>query len=326
MEFCPTRQAESRKTLFAAQESGKYVCQAGACRMHRRYDGINIPIEIIRTLVAIADLGSYSKAGEKLGLSQPAISAQVKRAQGLVGGTILERRAPGGVALTPLGKLVLNHARTMLAANDQILSLCGSATESQLVRVGLCTMYAVDFLRIAAAEGWDDRLTMTCGHSIEVVAKGLSDGYLDIACLVDPPEGCGQTIAEWHEEFVWVRSREFVLSPGAAIPLVCWPGSVLDQPPIKALESARLAYRVAFTSADYHSRMAAVAAGLGLMGLSKRHIGKSLVIAKEHYLPPLSPLRAVICMRSGIPMTKVDRVFQMLKKLPGASAIERSAA
>ncbi len=59
--------------------------------MHRRYQHINIPTEIVRTLVVIAEMGSFSKAGEKLGLSQPAISAQMKRLQVLVGGTIFER-------------------------------------------------------------------------------------------------------------------------------------------------------------------------------------------------------------------------------------------
>ncbi len=293
--------------------------------MHRRYDGINIPIEIIRTLVAIADLGSYSKAGEKLGLSQPAISAQVKRAQVLVGGAIFDRRAPGGVELTALGRLVLNYARTMLAANDQILSLCGSATESQLVRLGLCTMYAADFVKIVAAEGRDDRLTMTCGNSIEVVAKSLSDGYLDIACLADPPSEYGQVIAEWQEDFVWARSREFVLSLGAPIPLVCWPGGVADQPPLLALERAQLAYRVVFTSADYHARMAAAAAGIGLLGISRRHVGKSLIVAKEHYLPPLPPIRVVICVRSGVPMTKVGAIVKLLEKL-APTGLQRNAA
>jgi DNA-binding transcriptional LysR family regulator len=81
--------------------------------MHRRYEGINIPIEVIRTLVAISDLGSYSRAGAKLGLTQPAISAQVKRAQAMVGGALFERTGPGAIGLTPLGGLVLRHARTM---------------------------------------------------------------------------------------------------------------------------------------------------------------------------------------------------------------------
>src|SRR5215471_1793954 len=120
--------------------------------MHRRYEGINIPIEIIRTLVAIADLGSYSRAGVKLGLTQPAISAQVKRAQTMVGGTLFERTGPGAIALTP------------------------SASDSQLVRVGICTMYAVDFIKIATEEDWINRLTVICGNSIDVIAKNLSDG------------------------------------------------------------------------------------------------------------------------------------------------------
>jgi DNA-binding transcriptional LysR family regulator len=283
--------------------------------MHRRYEGINIPIEIIRTLVAIADLGSYSRAGVKLGLTQPAISAQVKRAQAMVGGALFERSAPGAIVLTPLGGLVLRHARTMLAANDQILALAGSASDSHPVRVGICTMYAVDFIKLATEEDWINRLTVICGNSIEVIAKNLADGYIDIACLMDPPSGCGDILAEWQEESVWVRASDFVLSPGAPIPLVCWPGSAMDQPSMKALERARRAYRVTFTSSDYHARIAAVGAGIGLMATSHRHMEKSLVIATEHYLPPLSPVRAVICMRPGISFTKVDEIASLLRRL-----------
>ena len=58
--------------------------------MHRRYQHLNIPIEIVRTVVAIAETGSLSKAGERLGLSQPAVSSQVKRLQNLIGGAFFE--------------------------------------------------------------------------------------------------------------------------------------------------------------------------------------------------------------------------------------------
>ena len=45
--------------------------------MYRRNQHVNIPIEIVRTVVAISETGSLSKAGERLGLSQPAISSQM---------------------------------------------------------------------------------------------------------------------------------------------------------------------------------------------------------------------------------------------------------
>src|SRR6266567_1359326 len=56
--------------------------------MHRRYDSKHIPIELLRTFVAIADLGNFTKAAQELELTQPAISAQMKRLQQLMGGEI----------------------------------------------------------------------------------------------------------------------------------------------------------------------------------------------------------------------------------------------
>lgn len=96
----------------------------GGSKMHWRYQNINIPTEVVRTVVAISELGSFSKAGARLGLSQPAISAQMKRLQMLVGGDVFERTG-GGLSLTPKGRLVLTQARKLLEANDQILSIGG---------------------------------------------------------------------------------------------------------------------------------------------------------------------------------------------------------
>jgi hypothetical protein len=66
----------------------------------------------------------------------------------------------------------------------------------------------------------------------------------------------------------------------------------MDQPSIAALERARLAYRVIFTSSDHYARSAAVGAGIGLMATSRRHMEKSLVIAKERYLSPVRDLHS----------------------------------
>jgi len=47
---------------------------------------INIPTELLRTFVAVVDLRSFTKAAQSLGITQPAVSAQVKRLQQLLGG------------------------------------------------------------------------------------------------------------------------------------------------------------------------------------------------------------------------------------------------
>ena len=43
----------------------------------------NIPTDLLRTLVAVIDLRSFTKAAASLGLTQPAVSAQIQRLQNL---------------------------------------------------------------------------------------------------------------------------------------------------------------------------------------------------------------------------------------------------
>src|ERR1700749_3292563 len=106
--------------------------------MHRRHQHLNVPDEIVRTVVAISETGSLSRAGERLGLSQPAVSAQMKRIQSILGGELFFRTPRGNVP-TSLGKQVLQQARRMLDANDQMLRLGGAADGPQPLRFGIST-------------------------------------------------------------------------------------------------------------------------------------------------------------------------------------------
>jgi DNA-binding transcriptional LysR family regulator len=59
----------------------------------------NIPTDLLRTLIAVVDLRSFTKAAASVGVTQPAVSAQIKRLQLLIGGDLLDRSTPG-VSLT----------------------------------------------------------------------------------------------------------------------------------------------------------------------------------------------------------------------------------
>ncbi len=95
----------------------------------------NIPTELLRTLVAVVDLRSFTKAAQSLGVTQPAVSAQIKRLQGLLGADLLDKSAPG-VSLTNAGELVVNYARRLLSINDQILDIAGPRMVTKTVRIG----------------------------------------------------------------------------------------------------------------------------------------------------------------------------------------------
>src|SRR6201991_788616 len=95
----------------------------------------NIPTDLLRTLVAVVDLRSFTKAAQSLGVTQPAVSAQIKRLQGLLGSDLLDKSAPG-VSLTSSGELVVNYARRLLSINDQILDIAGPKLEAKTIRIG----------------------------------------------------------------------------------------------------------------------------------------------------------------------------------------------
>jgi DNA-binding transcriptional LysR family regulator len=293
--------------------------------MHWRYQNINIPTEVVRTVVAISELGSFSKAGMRLGLSQPAISAQMKRLQMLVGGDVFERTG-AGISLTPKGRLVITQARKLLEANDQILSIGGTDQDTQTVRLGLSAIFVDQFLgnwpTIQSAQ-----VSIICDHSAEL-AKAFANGYLDIGCLIYPitTDEVSEEIFTWNEEFVWVRGRDFVLRPGSPIPLIGWPGSPLDATMMTGIEKAGLSYRFALTSADHHVRTSAVATGVGLIALPLRQVVAPLVVAKEYYLPELKPIRAGIFVRKNLDREKVAPLIDALKALAPASAENKSVA
>src|SRR6478672_3625973 len=96
----------------------------------------NIPTDLLRTLIAVVDLRSFTKAAQTLGVTQPAVSAQIKRLQYLLGADIFDRKAPG-VALTAQGETVVSHARRLLAINDQILGAAQAKPDTRRIRIGL---------------------------------------------------------------------------------------------------------------------------------------------------------------------------------------------
>src|SRR5262245_26341422 len=93
----------------------------------------NIPTELLRTLVAVVDLRSFTKAAQSLGITQPAVSAQIKRLQGMLGAELLDKSAPG-ISLTSAGDLVVNYARRLLSINDQILDLAAPRPSARTLR------------------------------------------------------------------------------------------------------------------------------------------------------------------------------------------------
>lgn len=298
--------------------------------MQRRHESLNIPIELLRSFVSIQETGSFTKSAEQLRLTQPAISAQVKRLQQLVGGEVFVKSA-FGVSLTEKGEIVSRYARRILAMNDQILSLSGAGSVSRPLRIGIPNVFAASMLsKVIAAcrEGPDgERTQFSCEPSPDL-ARSLASGYLDIAFIVMPRHLPAQPMYHWSEQLCWTCSRDFLLSPGAPIPLLSWPHGISDQAAIEALENAGMQYVVVFSASDLAGQLAALKSGLGYFVLPERVVPSNLKIAREHFLPKLPVCEAGIYVREGLEGAKaalaVAEIMANAIEPEGAGALECS--
>lgn len=92
----------------------------------------------LRTLLHVAELGSLSKAADRLGIAQPALSRQIRQMESELGSLIFVRHGRGMV-LTDLGREILKPAADILLKLDEIRGLAAAGTqfEQGLVRFGM---------------------------------------------------------------------------------------------------------------------------------------------------------------------------------------------
>ena len=143
----------------------------------------NIPTDLLRTLVAVVDLRSFTKAAAKLGVTQPAVSAQIKRLQFLLGGDLFDRSVQG-VSLTPQGELVVSYARRLLSINDQIVHI---GEHRPAARTGDPRRHAERFHRLDAAgtlarfrERWPDVRFIVRTDFYDPLMRQLRSGDIDL--------------------------------------------------------------------------------------------------------------------------------------------------
>ena len=284
---------------------------------------INIPTELLRTFVAVVDMRSFTRAAQSLGITQPAVSAQVKRLQQLLGGDLMDKSAPG-VMVTELGESVLASARRLLSINDQILTLAAApATAAETIRVGVPGDFIGDILWRTVARSQEAQPDV--GFHVksvpsDVLAREVRQGELDVAVIVSGADPHDDARYHWVEPMVWVRAPLTRIDPEAPVPLVSHGDKCQAHRQVAdALDRAGRTYKLPFTETSITSLAAAVGAGLGVMAVPRcASLAADLAVWDDAPLPPLPAIVCNICVRAGADGV-VDRFAQDLANAYGAA-------
>ncbi|CAN5824386.1 LysR substrate-binding domain-containing protein [soil metagenome] len=277
---------------------------------------LNLDLDLVRAFVTVAEARSFTRAGERLGRSQSAVSLQLQRLEDRLS-TALLSRDPRHVTLTAAGEAFLPQARRLLRVNDEIVAdLRGDDLEGE-VRLGapedFATVHLPEILGEFARAHPRVALSVTCDLTLNLLDR-LRDGALDIALVKREPLGPDLGVRVWREPLVWAAADAAVLKPDEAAPLVVAPAPcVYRKRAVAALDAQGRTWRAAYTSPSLAGQHAALRAGLGLTVLPRDMIPPDLkVLGAAEGLPRLEDAEiALLKARTAIPLA-ADRLAEFI--------------
>lgn len=144
----------------------------------------------LKYLVALADTGHFGKAAERTFVSQPTLSAQLKKLEAYLGVPLIERQ-PKNVQLTEVGKQVVVCARRMLEEGERIVSLARNNTDplAGRLKVGLIPTigpYLLPKVVQKLRKALPHLGLLLYEHQTEALLKRLRDGEIDVGIMALP--------------------------------------------------------------------------------------------------------------------------------------------
>jgi len=177
-------------------------------------------------LVTLAEEGSFTRAAERLFVTQPALSHQLRELEQDLGGRLLER-LPRGVRLTALGRAVLEDARLALGAAERVRRTAGLVVGGEAGQLEIATVLSVAAgVLPKTLKTWSDRRPGVVTRLQEFRHKAameaaVSSGLGDLALGPRPAQWSGSLVSLGAEEFVVVLPTDDPLAGGSDVIDLC---------------------------------------------------------------------------------------------------------
>jgi LysR family transcriptional regulator, hydrogen peroxide-inducible genes activator len=176
----------------------------------------------LKYLVALADTGHFGKAADRCFVSQPTLSAQLKKLEEFLGVTLIERQ-PKNVQLTEVGKQVALRARRMLDEQDEIIALARSNTDPlggklKLALIPTVGPYLLPRVMQKIRKSLPDLGLMLYEYQTEPLLKQLRDGEIDVGIMALPaPKDGLESRALYEEAFTVALPNQHPLAAKSTI-------------------------------------------------------------------------------------------------------------
>ena len=164
----------------------------------------DLKLKDLRYLVAVADARHFGRAAERSFVSQPTLSAQLKKLEQYLGVQLIER-APKRVQLTAAGEEIVARARRILDASDEIVELARGHRDPLAGRLRLALLPTIGPYLLPSVAG---RLRkslprlelMLYEYQTDLMLEKLHSGEIDAGILAFPVAMDGLESRELYKE------------------------------------------------------------------------------------------------------------------------------
>jgi DNA-binding transcriptional LysR family regulator len=189
-----------------------------------------IVIREFKTFIAVAKAGTFRAAGQRLGLTQSAVSAQIKRLEAYLGAELFER-SPRAAVLNAMGRHMLIQAQEVVTLVDRMAMHAGGAPVTGSLRVGAIASVQqgllVQALGAFRREFPDVTVRIVPGVSLSLLGQ-VDVGEVDLAVLIRPPFALPADLG-WQT----LVNEPFRLAVAESLPLMPWRELLSQQPFIR---------------------------------------------------------------------------------------------
>jgi DNA-binding transcriptional LysR family regulator len=250
----------------------------------------NLDTSLLRAFVAVAGTGNMTASATKLGLTQGAVSQQIRRLEETLQCTLFDR-GQRGLKLTKRGEQLLGPARRLLELNDEIWVDMTAPPMRGEVRLGIPYDLITTYLPLVM-EGFVEanpnvEVSLVSAASPELLAA-LKKGEVDLA-LVEEPLDCKGGECLCVERLLWIGRRKGTAFQRRPLPLSIVDETCAFRPSIvAALEQTEMPWRGVFENGNIEATMTTVRADLAVTAsLASLVPGDLEVLGRETGLPDL---------------------------------------
>jgi DNA-binding transcriptional LysR family regulator len=256
---------------------------------------------LLRSFQAVAQEASFTRAADRLGLTQSAVSGHVRRLEEQAGRPLFVRNTRS-VALTPDGETLLGYARAILQLNEEAKrKLSGAMSKGARIRLGASDDFMSSWLPSVLQAFQAARpgvVIETAVANTRLLLASLDRGELDVVvgsrCHGDQT---GHLL--WREPLVWAYAKAGQPEPATPLPLALFPDPCpYRDAALAALAAAGRDWRIAVISPSVGSLRAAAAAALAVAPINRSLLTRELrALGPDTRLPALPDVEFMVFSR-----------------------------